>query len=74
MQIKKGVRKKCTTRYFLLRTLCGKCVDPSSDCSTKLRLDQDIVNLFKTDLNFEYIWKKVWSEGREVGDKLSTLA
>ncbi len=68
MWIKKGVQK-CNTKYFFLRTLCGKGDDPSSDCNANLRLDQDIVKLFKTDLRLENVCKNVWSEVGEVGDK-----
>ncbi len=52
-----------------LRTLCGQGVDPCSDCSTNLRLDQKIIKLFETDLRLENIWKNIWSGVGEVGGK-----
>ncbi len=53
MYIKNGVHKNTIQNMFLLRTLSGKSVDPSSDCSTNLRLDQDIVKLFKADFRLK---------------------
>ncbi len=54
---------------IFFRTLCDKDIDPSDNCSTNLRLDQDIVKLFKTYLRLKNVWKNVWSEVREVEER-----
>ncbi len=72
MQINKCVCNECNTKIFVLRTLCGKGVDQRGDCSTNLRLDQDTVKLFKTDLRLENVWNNVCSEVGELKEKIST--
>ncbi len=67
------MRKECNKKYFVFRTLCGKGVDPRNDYSTNLRLDQDTVKIFNTDLRLENVWNNVWSEVGELKEKSLNL-
>ncbi len=74
MQIKKVYTNNAIQNIFLLRTLSEKDIDPSSNCCTNLRLDQDIVKFFKIYLRLKNVWKNVQSELEKWKKKVLTLA
>ncbi len=59
---------------YVLRTLYKRDVDHGDNCSTNLRLDQDIVKIFETYLRLKNFWKNMLSKIGAIGEKVLALA